>query len=744
MKELLFSIFLVFYLVSCGDATIIVANKTSGDPHGTSCSTCTGDAEADVFCEDFDIDEYLCTWSEVTTDCASGYPNGNATHSGIFTCTDISPYALEIKYAAAPSTELCYAKRDAGSAQSAGHIQFYLNVIDHALSSGSVALAQATASANGSNDILVWKIVHKSSTTYDLYFYGYNTSAGYTSIYPTAMDMDEGTWYRVSLTYDTDAGTAEMFIDGVSMGTINNLNNTRDPRYFFFGSVIDVEPGSNFQVDLFRWDDDTMPSACPFAPPGTEYYISPTGDDSASGITNCGNALKTFTKAATILNPGDTLYLCDGVYTTSNSGMMNISAANGWPNGTTDNYITITGANTNCGGGYEACAIIDGQSSVTPCSINGRSYYKIEDISCEDSSYQGFSITSNASYNEIRRVSVYNAANNNGSLFSVQYGANNNLIEDCIASQKSNRSPSGQGGRYCYLLFNGSHDNIFRRNYCNYQYANTDNPCASLVFYGSYNNIVENLMSDMTNATCSSNPNISCIYGQAIYNDNNNNHIYGSVCFATSSKPSWLFTFPDTIGWVNNDYEYHHNVSINLQGAWQDDADNYLFYNNTMVNHSQETGAAFWKRSNGADTGFCTGTCNAAVRDSSFLNVNTAIKDSVGSAITHTYNNIYGATACYSGTTAGTGETCNTLNPAYDTATFGNGAYLIVPTALQGQGYSGGDVGAEVIYQFENGTPTANHLWPFPMEDRIMDETGYSVTYEANGGIWKTLTGVYP
>ena len=55
-------------------------------------------------------------------------------------------------------------------------------------------------------------------------------------------------------------------------------------------------------------------------------------------------------------------------------------------------------------------------------------------------------------------------------------------------------------------------------------------------------------------------------------------------------------------------------------------------------------------------------------------------------SFSHSYNNLYGVSDCFSGTAAGTGERCNTLNPAYDTATYGKGAYLMVPTALKGNG----------------------------------------------------------
>lgn len=89
----------------------------------------------------------------------------------------------------------------------------------------------------------------------------------------------------------------------------------------------------------------------------------------------------------------------------------------------------------------------------------------------------------------------------------------------------------------------------------------------------------------------------------------------------------------------------------------------------------------------------------------------------------------------------GTGE--KYINPAYDTDTYGKGAYLMIPNALKGQGENGADIGAEILYQYVDGKLTNVPLWPWPMEDRIKAETGYSVTWESGGGIWKTLNGVY-
>ncbi len=48
-----------------------------------------------------------------------------------------------------------------------------------------------------------------------------------------------------------------------------------------------------------------------------------------------------------------------------------------------------------------------------------------------------------------------------------------------------------------------------------------------------------------------------------------------------------------------------------------------------------------------------------------------------------------------------------------------------------------------ILYKYQNGILTTGELWPWPMEDRIFAETGVSVTWEVNGGLWKTLDGVY-
>jgi len=108
----------------------------------------------------------------------------------------------------------------------------------------------------------------------------------------------------------------------------------------------------------------------------------------------------------------------------------------------------------------------------------------------------------------------------------------------------------------------------------------------------------------------------------------------------------------------------------------------------------------------------------------------------------HSYVDFYGNSS--NGVTLG--ATDKTVDPGYDTATYGRGAYLFVPSSstLKGAGSNGADIGANIIYEYVNGLLTNTPLWPWPMENRIMTEKGMSVTWAASGGIWKTLSGIYP
>ncbi len=138
---------------------------------------------------------------------------------------------------------------------------------------------------------------------------------------------------------------------------------------------------------------------------------------------------------------------------------------------------------------------------------------------------------------------------------------------------------------------------------------------------------------------------------------------------------------------------------------------------------------------------------NATVKNCNFIGVNSGgkgiyLQKNPEITLTNDYNNVYNFATDYAGD-ASAGANEFVTNPNFDKATYGKGAYLKMPAAMQGKGESNADVGAEVLYRYEDGALTSTPLWPWPMEDRIFAETGISVTWEANGGLWKTLDGVY-
>lgn len=166
------------------------------------------------------------------------------------------------------------------------------------------------------------------------------------------------------------------------------------------------------------------------------YYLSPTGDDSRSGISE-SEAWATFDRVFQELKPGDTLLLMDGVYYQSL-----------WPmgGGEPGNPITIKAQ-------HDGMAVIDGQGVRIPVNLEGwrgASYYVIEGIVARNSSGSVYRLT--ADHNILRRVSGYDAyTDGNEHVFIIW--ADHTLLEDCIAAGT---------GRKMILIFMGEYNTVRR------------------------------------------------------------------------------------------------------------------------------------------------------------------------------------------------------------------------------------------------------------------------------------------
>jgi chitodextrinase len=445
---------------------------------------------------------------------------------------------------------------------------------------------------------------------------------------------------------------------------------------------------------------------------GATYYSSPTGSGtvcSSAGPCSLQTGLGK-------LMAGDTLYLKNGTFNNS----INVPAS-----GTSANPITIKAEN-------DGQAIVDGQGVRRPLLISGKSYVDVEGIVFKNSSSSVVSIEGGSSYINIRRCSGYNSATGNYHIFQI-YSASYNLIEDCIASQTN---VPGTQGRYLFLAYGGANYNTFRRNYGKYYHRDNpdNNPAAASANYNSSYNLWENNVFDTSEMTAGSGTSRINIFGTAQQGNASNNVYKGNVAISGSTT------------------EHGHVYAESLTPS----AANWQFIDNVFINGSTNT--PYGIRNNaGTGTGwtvqnntFVNTTSNMTyaqasgititTKDNSYVTGNIGLLGSSGS-ITSSYDNFYSVSTLYSGNvTLSKGKS---INPSYNTTTYGKGAYLMVASVLEGQGESGADIGATVLYQYQDGVLTNVPLWPWPMEYRVMAELGISVTYSSNGGLWNSLNGVY-
>ena len=446
---------------------------------------------------------------------------------------------------------------------------------------------------------------------------------------------------------------------------------------------------------------------------GATYYSSPSG----SGTTCSDTSPCSLATGLGKLAAGNTLLLKNGTY----YGGITVGVS-----GTGTSPVTIKAEN-------DGGAIVDGQGTSRPLYMTGKHYVNVEGIVFRNSSADVIDVSGGSSYVNLRRLSAYNAGVGNYHLFLV-YNSTQVLVEDCVASQTKG---TNKAGRYCFVSFAGAHDNTFRRNYCKY-YSHTGGggPCAGGADYGGSYDLWENNVFDVSEMPpgCSNVNYQFAIFGEGLYNDTSHNQWFGNVSIGGPNTVKGVLGESDGTISVSN-WDLVDNVFINGQGGivniGASKGAGWIVQNNTVIDIP--TNSMTQTNGSGATATATNNSYNTGALGLSAVN---------SASITSKYNNFSSVTTLYSSSVLNkTGD--KTVSPFYEAATFGYGAYLMVPQPLQGQGENGADVGAEVLYQYQDGVVTTTPLWPWPMESRIFAEIGVSVTYEANGGLWKTLNGVY-
>ena len=120
--------------------------------------------------------------------------------------------------------------------------------------------------------------------------------------------------------------------------------------------------------------------SAPLASAQTTYYVATTGDDT-TGTGASGNPFQTIQRAADLVNPGDTVIVRDGIYTTSDWGL--IKANRG---GNASGWVTFKAE-------HKWGAVLDGQNNATLYGFApSASYLRVQDFEFRNFKYSAMAI----------------------------------------------------------------------------------------------------------------------------------------------------------------------------------------------------------------------------------------------------------------------------------------------------------------------------------------------------------------
>lgn len=400
--------------------------------------------------------------------------------------------------------------------------------------------------------------------------------------------------------------------------------------------------------------------------------------------------------------PGDALVLLDGRYT---------QALRPAVSGTVLSPITIRSVT-------DGGAIIDGELAREPCVFRWDTDLVIVGIRCERSS-GSVVIVRDAERIELQRVSAHEATGSNRHIFYIHM-ATDVLLEDVAASGF---------GTFMYVSNNAQRVTL-RRCFGRWQQsAPSDGGGFVNVSHDSADARVENCVG----------------FGEIA--DNNSGITVGSadrvVVQGNVVRGVWGWAYFDGAEQKRTEgNRFVDNVALeNRLGMFQRGDVSMRVDRMTFAGTLENVFAVSPHSIEPKDADFAI---YGELHNTILLGGNRGINVSASSYITgfvNDCNNLFGLTSPYYGQ-ASPGPNDISVDPGFDVARYGRGAYLAPP--LLTCAADGSRIGAEVLYRFRDGELTEERLWPWPMEDRIFAEQGISVTWEAHGGIWSALTGLYP
>lgn len=468
-----------------------------------------------------------------------------------------------------------------------------------------------------------------------------------------------------------------------------NANSAAD------GPAVAANGYTNLENFLHELAESTPPQQT-----GPAFYLSPTGSDSATG-TSSSSPWKTFTKAFSTLQCGDTLILLDGTYDGTNSGYARID---NW-HCTQAKPLTIKAQNerkaylahdgTSAGGGA-GLYMTNSQYII----VEGLRATTVDNTCC--GATNPFAVGSSTNITLRKLLGHNNNRKANSHIVDIQ-NSDHLLVEDVEIYNYHRHGVAAQN----------VNDSTFRRVYCNSrnwpatcpgdfgcdQESDPSGGDGCLAIYPGSRNIVENCMMEGHGHLVEMN-----VQGDTEVLDN---RILGSVALEanqggrvdTRGSPQATCTGNQNDWCFGRRNHLEHFVAIHpLEQGWLNEAGQDTRCDNCSIINSQSYG-------------FNHKSYN--ISDPSFHGNNTLIVNATSSAVTQfqpngncglDYANITGGNTSVEGCTL---THQNTANPTLG----GCLVYLPDTSPLKGVGLNQADIGANILYRYKDGTLTTTPLW---------------------------------
>lgn len=429
------------------------------------------------------------------------------------------------------------------------------------------------------------------------------------------------------------------------------------------------------------------------------FYIATDGDDGNDGSSL--NPWKTWAFALAQLDPGETLIVKNGEYDAANgAGWPNVNCSSGYNNGTSSQPITIRAEN-------ERQAWLKGAGENSDrFRLENCSWWRIEGLRISDA--DNASTTTNryvvllrsSTNNVLRRLLVHN--NNryvNSHLVNLD-GSHNNLIEEVEAYNFN---------RHAIIPNSGSDNNIIRRVYCNsrshgdiqggFPSGNSSGGDSCVSIYPGSFNTVENVFAEgnpgqLSEINASGQNRDNKFYGVIFDGSVDGSFAYG---LNPNARGSTLTTMPRDIT-CENCLFYDGDIGIRSASAKGTRCDNCTFFANTI-------GVSL--RINGSKLGdsnysFFGTNINILSAGTGVRRIETDGTWTVGVDFVNTFN----VGTPFSNLPGGSVTNATTVDPSLGSCF----THIRDSSPLKGAGLGGADIGANVLFTYENGVKTSTKL----------------------------------